>query len=75
MRQYSLVIEYDPAVQAYSVDVPVLPGCTSMGATLEEAIANAREAIALYIEGLQEMGRPIPVETNPPQVVRIAVAA
>ena len=28
----------------YSVEVPALPGCHSQGATLEEAIANIREA-------------------------------
>lgn len=34
----------------YSVWVPDLPGCTSQGETLEEAIANIKEAISLYLE-------------------------
>ncbi len=42
---------------------PSLPGCHSQGETLEEAIANIREAIELYIEVLEEDGKPIPDDT------------
>jgi predicted RNase H-like HicB family nuclease len=42
--------------------VPLLPGCISEGDTKEEALANIREAIQLYIESLQEDGEPIPTE-------------
>lgn len=41
----------------YSVWVPELPGCASQGETLEEAIANIKEAIELYLEdktGIQD---------------------
>jgi len=34
----------------YSVIVPALRGCNSEGETKEEALANIREAIALYLE-------------------------
>ncbi len=34
----------------YSVWVPALPGCCSQGETLEEAIANIKEAIGLYLD-------------------------
>jgi predicted RNase H-like HicB family nuclease len=34
----------------YTVYVPSLPGCISEGDTLEEAMANIREAISLYLE-------------------------
>jgi len=34
----------------YTVYVPVLPGCISEGDTLEEALANIREAAELYLE-------------------------
>ena len=34
----------------YTVYVPSLPGCISEGNTVEEAMANIREAIELYLE-------------------------
>jgi predicted RNase H-like HicB family nuclease len=37
-------------VGGYSVCVPALPGCHSQGETLEEAIANIREAAELWLE-------------------------
>lgn len=43
----------------YSVYCPALPGCYSQGDTVEEALANIREAIQLYIETLKDLGKPI----------------
>ncbi len=37
-----------------------LPGCISQGKTKEEAIANIREAIELYIEDMIENGESVP---------------
>ena len=34
----------------YTVYVPSLPGCISEGDSVEEALANIREAIELYLE-------------------------
>lgn len=42
------------------VECPSLPGCNSQGLTKEEAVANIKEAIALYIETLRDDGMPIP---------------
>jgi len=36
----------------YTVLVPSLPGCISYGARVEEATANAREAIKLHLSNL-----------------------
>jgi len=46
----------------YTVTVPSLPGCVTYGATIEEAINMAKEAIELYIESLKAHGEEIPTE-------------
>ena len=38
----------------YTATVPALPGCISEGETVEEAMANIREAIELYLEPVDE---------------------
>jgi len=44
----------------YGVTVPDLPGCFSAGSTIDEALAMAKEAIELHLEGLVEAGQIIP---------------
>lgn len=38
----------------YSVLVPALPGCISEGETREEALEHIQEAIALYLEPVED---------------------
>jgi len=38
----------------YSVYVPSLPGCVSQGDSFEEAAANIKEAIELYLEDISQ---------------------
>ncbi len=40
--------------RGYTVYVPALPGCISEGNTREEALANIKEAIALYLEPTED---------------------
>jgi len=47
---------------SYTGTVPLLSGCITEGDTWEEAIANAKEAIAGYIGALKDLGKPIPLE-------------
>ncbi len=59
MRQ---IILY-PGEDGYWVaECPSLPGCISQGKAKSEAIANIKEAIACYIDALQEDGLPVPEE-------------
>lgn len=38
----------------FTVTAPALPGCISEGATRDEALANIREAIELYLEPIED---------------------
>ena len=40
--------------------VPDLPGCMSDGETPAEALENAYDAIACWIDAARELGRPVP---------------
>ncbi len=44
----------------YTIYVPSLPGCVSQGETTEEALANIREAIEVYLESLKARGISLP---------------
>lgn len=57
---YPVVIHKDRKSD-YGVTVPDLPGCVSAGATVDEALAMAREAIELHLEGLIEEGGVVPL--------------
>ena len=48
--RFRVVLERDPETGDYSAVCPELPGCASAGETPEEAEANIREAIKLYLE-------------------------
>jgi predicted RNase H-like HicB family nuclease len=55
-REVEFVFE-PQAEGGYHVYAPELPGLHTQGEDLEEATENAREALALYVEGLREDGR------------------
>jgi len=60
-KTYSYQINLVPEKEGgYTVLVPSLPGCISYGASVEEAAANAREAIKLHLENLAAHKEPIP---------------
>lgn len=41
-------------------EVPSLPGCITQGETREEALVNARDAIATWIDGAEQVGMEVP---------------
>jgi predicted RNase H-like HicB family nuclease len=60
-RKYTVIIE-EGDDGYYVVQCPALPGCWSQGKTREEALANIREAMELYVESLTAHGEPVPKE-------------
>jgi predicted RNase H-like HicB family nuclease len=69
--KYAVVIEN--AQGNYSAYVPDLRGCVATGATVEEAEAEIKEAIAFHIDGMKEDGLPVPVPTNTVEYVELRV--
>ncbi|GKV95787.1 type II toxin-antitoxin system HicB family antitoxin [Pectobacterium aroidearum] len=67
---YPIAIEAGDDTHAYGVTVPDLPGCFSAGDTLDDAIANAKEAITGHIELLVEMGQDIPTVSTVGQLAK-----
>lgn len=61
LLRYKISLRKEPE-GGYTVTVPSLPGCVTYGATIEETINMAKEAIELYIESLQTHGEEIPTE-------------
>jgi predicted RNase H-like HicB family nuclease len=43
-----LVVQFDPDARRWSAVFPELPGCASAGDTEEEAVQNAKKALALW---------------------------
>ena len=50
----------DGKAGAYGVYFPDLPGCTAMAATIDEAIANAAEAMCDWVDATEQKGDVIP---------------
>lgn len=59
-HKYEIIIYWSNEDQAYVAEVPELPGCMAHGDTHESALANANEAIHLWIDTAQEFGDPVP---------------
>ena len=54
------VVIYEKGDSSYGAYVPDLPGCITVGETLEEVQTLIQEAIEFHIEGLQEDGDDVP---------------
>jgi len=48
--KFRVLLEYDAQAGRWSAVFPDLPGCASAGDTEEEAVANAKEALALWFD-------------------------
>ena len=58
--RYELIIYWSKDDNSFVVEVPELPGCMADGPTYAEAVKNAEDIIAEWIETARKLGRPIP---------------
>ncbi|MFQ5807369.1 MAG: type II toxin-antitoxin system HicB family antitoxin [Phycisphaerae bacterium] len=61
--RWRVILERDGETGDWAAWCPELPGCASAGETEDEALANVREAIELYLQ-------PDPIDLNPGAVTR-----
>jgi predicted RNase H-like HicB family nuclease len=62
---FRVVVEDDTmetGEKAHHAYCPALKGCHTWGRSYDEALANVREAVELYVEDLRESGSRIPVD-------------
>lgn len=71
--RYAVVIEQ--AEENYGAYVPDLPGCVSVGDSVEETERNIAEAIAFHLEGLRLAGEPIPAPSARVTLVDVVLEA
>ena len=72
-KRYAVVFE--KAENNWAAYVPDLPGCITTGKTLQETERNIREAIEFHLEGMREVGDPIPEPSTAVSYVETPVPA
>jgi predicted RNase H-like HicB family nuclease len=60
MYKYQIILYWSEEYKSYAAVVPELSGCVTYGICYEEALANAQEAIELWIDRAKGLGEPIP---------------
>ena len=57
-HRYLIVLER--SATGYAAFAPDVPGCVATGATRDDAEREMREALAFHLDGLRELGEPVP---------------
>lgn len=70
--RYTVILEPQPE-GGFHASCPALKGCHSEGDSLDETIANMREAMSAFIESIEAHGEAIPREDLLIQPLEIAV--
>ena len=71
--RYAIV--YRDEEDNWIAEVPSLPGCVTQGETRDEAIANIKEAITLYLSDLDDDHKELYQEYRDPELVAIEMIA
>ena len=58
--RYEVIIYWSNQDDSFVAEVPELPGCMAHGDSYETALANAQQAVDLWIETAREFGDPVP---------------
>ncbi len=61
--RFTVLLERGESEDVWVATVPALPGCMTQGATVDEALERAQEAVTGHVEALIALGEQIPQET------------
>ncbi|MGB6874520.1 MAG: type II toxin-antitoxin system HicB family antitoxin [Candidatus Acidiferrales bacterium] len=64
VRDFKVFLEPDAEYGGYVVVCPSIQGCYSQGRTVDQALANIREAIELCLEDMESRGEEVPNPNN-----------
>lgn len=67
--RYLVVVERGET--SWGAHAPDLPGCVAVGATREETLRLAQEAIGFHIGALKQDGLPVPAPNSEPAFVEV----
>jgi antitoxin HicB len=74
MSRYTVLLYREPDESAYNVVVPSMPGCFTYGATVDQALERAREAMEGWLLAERDRGGDLPEEDAPPLVASVELA-
>lgn len=60
MKKYAIIVYWSDEDAVWIAEAPDLEPCAAHGSTPEQAVAELRVAMDLWLEVAREMGRPIP---------------
>ncbi len=67
-RYYAYYVILEPSSDGFGAYFPDLPGTASGGETVDEAIFESQECLALHLHGMEEDGDPIPAPSARDQI-------
>lgn len=66
MKSTTYFAVFEPSETGYGVYFPDLPGCITVGKTIEESKLNAQEVLGLHLWGMEKDNENIPMASIPP---------
>lgn len=66
-RPYKIELIEDTEEGGYTAALPELPGCLTCGKTMDEALANLKDAKKAWLSAALEDGYPIPINASTPK--------
>jgi len=72
MKDYHVNIFYSDEDEGYIADIPDLSHCSAFGKTPEEALLEALNAKAVWLESARANGKPVPTPHYRPVIYQVA---